>query len=362
MQEQKEKLENELRFLKDTLDAGLINEEEFAKEKERISAKLKEISSGEDKKEEEPVKSEEPPKAEPSQEEPVKTEVVPKEEPKPAEVEEKVSEEAPKVGEEVKAIDEQKVEPEAKPKNKWMRYTGIAVLFLILLIGFSFINSKETKNPEIRKNSVVEYKTAVKISMTIINDKNCEICSTDRIISTIKQLFPGVIEATLSFDEPDASNQLDEFGIESLPAYILDSAIENASNFAKFKTALIKKGDKYFINPSAAGSNYFFKRPQKPKSMELFLSEDASITKKAKDNLQEFLSTFQSEIDYREYIVKNDEKAKLKDELGITTFPAFLINNQYKIVGIFSGDSIKQYFCLFNELERCSLNLSREII
>src|SRR3990167_10567544 len=45
---QKERLEQELRFLKESLDAEVISKEEFEKGKERIERKLKELSEAGD--------------------------------------------------------------------------------------------------------------------------------------------------------------------------------------------------------------------------------------------------------------------------------------------------------------------------
>ena len=50
-----------------------------------------------------------------------------------------------------------------------------------------------------------------------------------------------------------------------------------------------------------------------------------------------------------------------EQELGITTYPTFLVNNQIKFSGVQAADTIKEKFCELNVLGECSIGLSQDI-
>ena len=363
MDEKKEKTENELRFLTDTLDAGLISQEEFEKEKARIGAKLQEQETASETKHEE-IQAE---KTEPVQEiikEPVKIE----EEKEDALISKVIESQKPPVAEEEKK-EEIKPEPEVpakeasvQEKSGWFKYAAIAAIILFAMIAFSFVSNKEKVAADNKDGPVTSFiEEDVKSNVTILTSKECSICDTARMTEIIKKLFSGAETNIIDESSPEADGIINELGIEALPAYIFSKNIEESKNFDKFKSTLSKKGDRYLMSSTAAGSSYFFKREKISGKLGLFLLKGSAVNQKTKDNLQEFLSLFEDKIDYSEQLVEEGDKERLREELGITTFPTFMINNQYKIIGVFSADKIKEYFCQFNNFEECAMALSKEV-
>ncbi|MEK6808752.1 MAG: hypothetical protein AABY14_03640, partial [Nanoarchaeota archaeon] len=361
-----------LRFLKDTVDAGLINEDEFEREKERISLKLNSsLITQEDKIiEKEIVEQKNEQKIEVLKED-VKEEGSDKvDEVHLQEPDTNKSEEKPDIGDMNNVAEDKKEESltlvsEQHSGDKWFKYGVIAVVIIAIFVAFSFISAKETKTltgtEDINlQNTNTPKITEKAINLIIINDNSCKTCNSERMINVIKQLFQ-IKESYLDISNADAMSLLEELSISSLPAYIFDSEIENTASFKKFSSALIKKGEKYVIAPSASGSSYFFKAEPMSKKLEIFLLEGDELNKKVKDNIEGFLIAFKGELTYVEHIVKKEDLNELKEELGITTFPTFLINNQYKEVGVMSAEMLKQDFCEVNKLEKCSKSLSKEI-
>jgi predicted DsbA family dithiol-disulfide isomerase len=52
----------------------------------------------------------------------------------------------------------------------------------------------------------------------------------------------------------------------------------------------------------------------------------------------------------------------LADELGIKTYPSFVVNNKIKFSGVLSSETIKDNFCKFNINDRCSQSLTKKLI
>jgi len=394
MNEQKERLEQELRFLKESLEADVISKDEYEKGKERIERKLNEIGETpivkeeiiEEPKEEEP--KEEKPEIEIKEIKEQPTKIIGAEE----EQEEKIVEESKEEQkEEEQKPKEQKPEETEEPEEeihiskKWLY--GLAIIIIAAILFFA-IRSCEFSLPEKEaieeftpecssdsdckqqgsigtclnpgtKEAKCEFKEDAKTILTVINDQNCELCDSSRMKSTIKKLFPNAKITNLGYETTEAKTLINKLKIDALPAYIFDSDVEKTINFNDFKRALIKKEDSYVITNTASGANYYFERQEIVNKLDVFLTAD--MEEKVNNNLNEFLELFK-DINFEKHIVTEKEKTSLKDELGITSYPSFLINNQVKFGGIQSSDSIKEKFCILNKLDECKKELRKNII
>ena len=345
MNEQKERLERELKFLEESLEAGVITKEEYEKGKQRITNKLEEISPEEEKAEQE----------------------------KKEEIE----------------IKEEKDEDSFVINKKVLFTIGIIALiivayFLIRLPGrgheapITAVEKEEPIKPlcisddDCKKQGKIGicqqpntaeaaclFKDPIEVDLTIINDKNCISCDTSRMINVLEQLFLTININEIDYNSAEAKKSISELKINTLPAYIFDSRINETVRFKKFKRALSKTGNNYIILPTASGADYFFNRREINNKLDLFtLSND---TQKLDNNMQEVLDLFEDDIDYAKHMGYQEEKAALKDELAITTYPTFLVNNKLKFSGIQPAETIKEKFCELNELKECSVTLSGDI-
>lgn len=377
MTSEKEKLEQELKFLQESLEAEVITKEEYEKGKERIEKKLQEIEEkerGESKEIQDIEKTEElkEPKMEISsetketveekkeltEEAEVKEEKVPSEEIKE---EEKIEEEKPK--EAIKT--EEKAEAQEIMKRKTKVTIGIITIIGIIILAYILFNIKSednirseeveiTKIPEI----VSEFKEEPRISLIIINDKNCLSCDSERMVQILKQLFPQIVPIYIDYNTTQGKELINRFDIDALPAYLLDKNVTKSSRFNEFKIALINKNSTYIIKPTAAGANLYFKRKEIPKRLELFIESESNLTPIVMSRIQEILNLFGNKIEFIKHDVDRKEKHMLAKELGITSYPSFLINNKLKFSGVQSAEKIKERFCELNKLKECEKKLS----
>ena len=361
---QKERLERELRFLKESLEAEVITKEEFLKGKERIERKLGSPSS-ENKEGGISIR-------EIRQEKPVR----PKEEPK---TEHKQPEEATE-----KKEPEQKTEQYASKKKKKPKISYIVLLILgIVIIAAIYINSADSpEEPDIKdeiacfsdkdctkegmiarcidpgtSGSRCSFIEDAEVKLAILNEESCESCDTSRMLSVIRQLFPNLEYESVDF-EPDMA-LIENLSVKALPAYIFEENVKKAHNFNKTRRIFEKKGSRYVIMPGASGARYFFKRGEIENRLDLFVLAGKNASKKAEENVEELTELFGEKIDFR--VKEIEENSDIAEELSLTSYPVFLINNRFKLPGVHSAETIKQEFCRWNDLEECGVELALNI-
>lgn len=385
---QKERLEQELRFLKESFEAEVISKEEFEKGKERIEKKLKEIqhlvnekSSEEskitEKKEEEKRKIDEAIEA--REGEKIKLRVI--------------TEEAEKnEQDQIQKIEKKEIAPEPKAEiteqkdeGKFFRYAVVfVVLALVIFFSYSLLKSdKATKEKsDVRftaacssdkdckqdgkegtclehgtRNAKCEFKEA-KTNVVVLNDKkDCFNCDTQRVLSILENWFGPIEAKEIDFNTNEGKNLAEIANARALPVYILNENITRKPAFEQFKQAFVKKSNVYVLSEDAAGSTFYFKNDNIPDKLDLFVIIGDSAGIKAENNLKEFLDAFK-EAKFEKHL-SND---KIAQELGIRTFPAFLVNNRVKFSGIQTADAIKNNFCKLNKMAACEKNLSRNLI
>ncbi len=340
----REKLEQELRFLKESFDAEVISKDEYEKGKERIEKKLQgnenngnnnELKSHETEKEEETktestnqVKSEEMAEAKKD----VESQHLPAE------------------------TKEQKKED--KKGNKAFKYAIVfVVLTLIVFFGYSLLKQDKVMEKEETKdvNFVPEAK---KTKVVVLNDrKNCFNCDTERVLGIIENWFGALDYNEIDYNTEQGKEFADKFGVRALPAYIFDSDIANISVYNQIKQTFVNKNGNYILSENAAASSFYFRRENMPNKLDFFVREGGSASAMAEKNLKEFLESFpnaESE--------KHSSTSDLAKELGIKTFPTFLVNNRVKFTGIHPAETIKGNFCSLNKVEECQKNLSNNLI
>ncbi len=397
---EKDKLEEELKFLEESFESDVITKEEYEAAKQRIESRLKELGQ---KKEKPGIKVEEIKHEEIGKEElrkqpgegQKKLEEVKVEDKK---AEEKVREEKPteeiseeKPAEEIKeeALKEEKPEiPEEEIKINKKALAYVAVI-LILVVGSWYFFFSGPVTPDIsfnpvdksaaliacssdnecgkegkigicinpgKENAECEYIEDVKIKLTILNSKECFNCNSGRVISILNGFYPNLDIEMIDFETEQGKETAEKFNIYALPAYIFNSSFEEAYNYDKLSSSFNEAYDSFVMKNTVANANYYIGREEIPKKLDLFLMQDQAASLKAEENLKEFLETF--DVDFEKHAA-NDEIAK---ELGINTFPTFLVNNKIKFSGVQPADKIKENFCYVNKLDECSLELSKSLV
>ena len=150
-----------------------------------------------------------------------------------------------------------------------------------------------------------EYSDPVPIELIVVNSRECTTCDTTRIIQVSKELFLGLKVREVEYSSSEGKSLTATYGISMLPAYIFDSNVVNAKNYAQVSRALVKTGDKYLIHPQAAGSNYNPNLVEIPKKLDLFVMSQCPYGVAAEQNLKEVLNLFGSRINFTLRFIAN---------------------------------------------------------
>ena len=372
----KEKLQQELNFLKESFDADVISKDEYEKGKERVEQKLKEINNHVNDKENEPGdKTETQEQKSEDFFEAKQSKLTGKEEPKQEEKKEKY-------------LDNQ-IKDNKKDSKLFMYTIVFVVLALVVFFVYSLINTgkspSQTTQTNIKTNSVAlcssdkdcmkdnvayvcidpgtkdakcQAPEIPKTKVTVLNGrKECFNCDTQRILSLLESWFGAIDSKEVDYNSKEGKSLADKYSVNILPAYILEEKITNSTSFEQLRQIFIKRSDAYTLKEDAAGATFYFRRENISNKIDLFVKENDAASAKAEKNLQEFLDTFKN-VQFEKHIQGDN----LTSELNIRTFPTFLINNQIKFSGVQTADVIKNNYCNMNKDDECKKNLSRNLV
>jgi hypothetical protein len=247
---QSDRLKRELRFLKESYEAGIISEEEYNKGKTRIEGKLAEWGEGvvekygekedtdrecifddaeveEDSKQEKLDVYED---VEKDKEKPVKR--INKDNKKPEKKQKK----------EIIREDTDEFEDDVKDPTFWKWFAVAAVVIIIVMLSVKMYGS---------------YK--IDTDLTVLNDKNCEDCDIRSAEAVIDKLFPGITKSYIDYNTREGKAIYNKIGIDYLPAYIFKSTIEQTEtwqNNEAIKDSFEKKGEYWVLRADQTNSEW----------------------------------------------------------------------------------------------------------
>lgn len=365
---QKEKLEQELRFLKESFEAEVISKDEFEKGKKRIEKKLNEIMQSAEKEETGAQKEEVKEKNEHEQKtEPLEKKEEPDEAKSEAKTEEriklKVIDEGqyfePQEAENKEPVENKTKPQEKKESNKIFKY-GVVFIVMLLIGFFSYSLINQNKNTELKteQKELIPKTELQKTNLLVLNDrKSCFNCDTQRILAILENWLGELNAGEISYNTEEGKRIAEKLDAKLLPLYIFDENITKSQNFEQIKGLFIKKGANYVLSDDAAGSTLYFARENVPNKLDLFVKPEDGASIRSEKNLKGFLDAFK-EVKFDKHISSD----KLTQELKIKTFPTFLINNKVKFSGVHTAQNIKENFCKLNKLPACEKSLSSSLI
>ena len=341
---QKERLEQELRFLKESFEAEVINKEEFEKGKNRIEKKLKEdlIESKTEEKIKLNVIQDEAEENQHFESAPIQVD----------NTEKKAEETSPEKREEEKPIRKKFF---FKKKNFFL-----IVVFLLFVIFFSYYLLKDNKKVEEKQQTELKFvtKEIVKTNVIVLNEiKDCFNCNPQRVLNILENWLGAITTKEVDYNTNEGKDLADKFDAKMLPMYILEENITRNPKFEQFKQIFVKRDDSYVLSEDVAASTLYINRDKIPIKLDFFIIPGDNASLKAEKNLKEFLEVFK-EVKFEKHL-SND---KLAQELRLKTFPAFLVNNQVRFSGVLTAETIKENFCKMNKMDNCEKSLSMGLI
>ncbi len=276
---------------------------------------------------------------------------------------------------------------EEKGSKKVYAYAGIALVIVIGLYFFFFAEDvniyDDSQNIEVKnliacssdddckqegmigtcidpgkENSKCEYIQDAKVGLTVLNGQQCFNCRTERVISMLEGFFPNIEMKTIDFDSEEGKNLAELNDIDALPAYIFDSRVKDAHNYGKLSTVFRELDGIYIVKSTVANSNYYIGRQEVPAKLDLIAKPGQLASQQAEENLKEFLEAFKGKVKFE----KHDASSILAKELGVNAFPFFLVNNKVKFNGVQPAQKIKENFCAMNDAGECNVKLRESLV
>lgn len=132
------------------------------------------------------------------------------------------------------------------------------------------------------------FSEAQKIKLLVIEAESCRVCDSKPIVNHLKGLFPGLAASYLYFPEANAAKAIKEFDIRSLPAYLLDKAVEKEKAFDSLKENTVANGSWYMLKPQFTGVSFFPGRKRAEGKIDVFLSLYDKHAAQLLDTLKDF--------------------------------------------------------------------------
>lgn len=115
------------------------------------------------------------------------------------------------------------------------------------------------------------------VTLYVLNDEACIICTTGEMLMTLRGLFTNLNEVQVDYSSPEGKALAEKSKVISVPAYILDRSVENSVAFSQLRPYLFDMGDYYVAR--VLGSK-LINNEEIPNRLDLFVmpTEPNSIT------------------------------------------------------------------------------------
>ncbi|MEM7816759.1 MAG: hypothetical protein QXZ20_02480, partial [Candidatus Aenigmatarchaeota archaeon] len=197
-------------------------------------------------------------------------------------------------------------------------------------------------------SSICNYLLKKPIEITVITDKNCNICSTQVSQEFLKNYLDVVQFKMLHYEDQEAKNLIKKYSINTLPCFIFPKDIKNEQNFSKIYQLLEEKDEVFISKDELSGVFCFLNQEKIPKQIDLFLY---LYSPEAKKILNKFLEISKKNgFNLNIYFSLSDTKY-LKDEIKIALavkklypdrFFSYLSNRLKNINSIHWFDSLEK--------------------
>ena len=117
-----------------------------------------------------------------------------------------------------------------------------------------------------------QFSQAKRVSVLVIEPKNCIACGSKNFTNQLKNIFPGSVISYLYYPDDAAKKIIEELGLKNLPSYLFVKEVEQDKKFPDFKERFEIKGNYYLVKPQYSGISFFLERKKTEGSLDLFIS------------------------------------------------------------------------------------------
>ncbi len=133
-----------------------------------------------------------------------------------------------------------------------------------------------------------EFTKAPRVNLLIITSKLCNVCNTEGMVKYLRRPFPGLTVSYLYYPDAKANKLIRDFGIKTLPVYLLGKEASQEKNFDTLRENLEVRRDFYMLKPQFSGIAYFLERKNIKGKLDLFISLYDKNTSAVLEMIKEF--------------------------------------------------------------------------
>lgn len=111
-----------------------------------------------------------------------------------------------------------------------------------------------------KKDAKCTYTDDEKISLTIVNSKDCTSCDTTQLSGMLKQMFLNMDVKTVDASSTEGKKLISTLKIEKAPAYVFTGSLDKTyawKNNPRLQGAFRKTGTNYVLIDEASGAKYY---------------------------------------------------------------------------------------------------------
>jgi hypothetical protein len=116
-----------------------------------------------------------------------------------------------------------------------------------------------------------EYVDATVFDFIVVAADTMLGASEKTAVATTSELFPGARVRIVSYVLKEGAALVKELKPAALPLYLFDAKVSGDVNFPKIESGIVKSGGWYTFREGVMRKTYFYKRDERPASIELFI-------------------------------------------------------------------------------------------
>ena len=124
------------------------------------------------------------------------------------------------------------------------------------------------------------YEKPKKITLTIIQPSNYQVANQEKVIGSLKSLFPGLEVVLVDSDAKKGKALIEKIMAKLLPVYLLEKDADTQKSFQNIKERVELKEGSYYLKPQFFGGAIFVGRKKIPMKLDVFVGTKGAAAEK----------------------------------------------------------------------------------
>jgi len=91
------------------------------------------------------------------------------------------------------------------------------------------------------------------VDLAVVTDEECEECQPDEALVFLRRYLPTIFTKKVDINSAQGERMVQEFNIKTIPAFIFDSSVEEASFYFQAEPLFERQGEQFVLNTAQLG-------------------------------------------------------------------------------------------------------------